>query len=91
VETEFWEAESENLAIFEWPSASSTPSATLIGGAGAPALFGALIESNSRLHLVWRYFAAAVFIVVTAITEAILGVAAEGQSLEKISKPLSWK
>ncbi|WP_058186656.1 MFS transporter [Terracidiphilus gabretensis] len=64
---------------------------TLIGGAGAPALFGALIESNSRIHLVWGYFAAAIFMVVAAITEAILGVAAEGQSLESISKPLSSK
>jgi MFS family permease len=64
---------------------------TLIGGAGAPALFGALIESDSRLHLVWGYIAAAVFMVVAAIVEVVLGVAAEGQSLEKISRPLSSK
>jgi MFS family permease len=64
---------------------------TLIGGAGAPALFGALIESNSRLHLVYGYIAAAIFMVVAAIVEIIYGVAAEGQSLEKISKPLSAK
>jgi MFS family permease len=64
---------------------------TLIGGAGAPALFGALIESDSRLHLVWGYIAAAIFMVVAAIVEVILGVAAEGQSLEKISRPLSSK
>ncbi len=64
---------------------------TLIGGAGAPALFGALIESNSRIHLVWGYLAAAILMILGAITEAILGVAAEGQSLEKISKPLSSK
>jgi MFS family permease len=64
---------------------------TLIGGAGAPALFGALIESNSRLHLVYGYLAAAIFMVVAAIVEITLGVAAEGQSLEKISKPLSAK
>ena len=64
---------------------------TLIGGAGAPALFGALIESNSRIHLVYGYIAAAIFMVVAAIVELTLGVAAEGQSLEKISKPLSAK
>jgi MFS family permease len=64
---------------------------TLIGGAGAPALFGALIESNSRIHLVYGYIAAAIFMVIAAIVELTLGVAAEGQSLEKISKPLSAK
>jgi MFS family permease len=64
---------------------------TLIGGAGAPALFGALIQSNSRIHLVWGYFAAAIFMIVAALVEVTLGVAAEGQSLEKISKPLSSK
>jgi MFS family permease len=64
---------------------------TLVGGAAAPALFGALIESNSRMHLVWGYVAAAVFMVVAAGVEMAFGVAAEGQSLEKISKPLSSK
>jgi MFS family permease len=64
---------------------------TLIGGAGAPALFGALIESNSKIHLVWGYIAAAVLMIVASIVEMTAGVAAEGQSLEKISKPLSSK
>jgi MFS family permease len=64
---------------------------TLIGGAGAPALFGALIESNSKIHLVWGYLVAAGLMVVASIVEMSAGVAAEGQSLEKISKPLSSK
>lgn len=64
---------------------------TLIGGAGAPALFGALIQSNSRNHLVWGYAMAAVLMMVAALVERKVGVAAEGQSLEKISKPLSSK
>ncbi len=64
---------------------------TLIGGVGAPALFGKLIESNSRTPLLCGYIAAAVLMVVAAGVEWKLGVAAEGQSLEKISKPLSAK
>ncbi|HTH53942.1 MAG TPA: MFS transporter [Edaphobacter sp.] len=62
---------------------------TLIGGVAAPALFGSLIQTGSRLHLLWGYLAAAVFMLAAAVTEIFFGVAAEGQSLEKISKPLS--
>lgn len=62
---------------------------TLIGGVAAPALFGALIESGSRSKLLGGYLGAAVFMIVAALTEMKIGVAAEGQSLEKISKPLS--
>jgi MFS family permease len=62
---------------------------TLIGGVAAPALFGALIETGSRSRLLLGYLSAAVFMVVAAVTEMKIGVAAEGQSLEKISRPLS--
>lgn len=62
---------------------------TLIGGVAGPALFGALIQMGSAVHLFWGYLAAAALMVVAAGTEIALGVAAEGQSLEKISKPLS--
>ncbi len=62
---------------------------TLIGGVAAPALFGALIETGSRGNLAWGYLSAAVFMIVAAATEMKIGVAAEGQSLEKISRPLS--
>jgi MFS family permease len=62
---------------------------TLIGGVAAPAVFGALIQTGSRSHLVWGYLAAATLMLIAASTELTLGVAAEGQSLEKISKPLS--
>lgn len=64
---------------------------TLIGGVGAPALFGALIETNSRANLVWGYIGAAILMLLAAASEMRWGVAAEGQSLEKISKPLSSK
>lgn len=62
---------------------------TLIGGVAAPALFGSLIQTGSRISLLWGYLAAALLMIFAAGTERTVGVAAEGQSLEKISKPLS--
>jgi MFS family permease len=64
---------------------------TLIGGVGAPALFGKLIESQSRTPLFIGYIGAAVLMVLAAAVELRLGVAAEGKSLEEISRPLSSK
>ena len=64
---------------------------TLVGGAGAPALFGKLIESQGRGPLFWGYVGAAVLMVAAAATEWWLGVDAEGKSLETISRPLSAK
>lgn len=61
---------------------------TLVGGVGAPLLFGVLIGSGSRTSLFWGYLLGAALMVGAAITELFLGVAAERQSLEKISKPL---
>ncbi len=62
---------------------------TLIGGVGAPALFGYLIGTGSRSKVAWGYSGSAVLLIVAALTEAWLGVAAEGKSLEEISAPLS--
>jgi MFS family permease len=62
---------------------------TLVGGAGAPALFGKLIEEQGRKPLFWGYVAAATLMVVAAAVEWKLGVDAEGKSLEQISRPLS--
>ncbi len=62
---------------------------TLVGGAGAPALFGKLIESESRRPLFFGYLGAAVLMIVAGAVEWKLGVDAEGKSLESISKPLS--
>jgi MFS family permease len=62
---------------------------TLVGGVGAPALFGALTETGSRLMLFWGYIAGAALMVGAAGLEWIHGVAAERQPLESISAPLS--
>ena len=63
-------------------------SGTLVGGVAAPALFGKLIATNSRDMLFWGYTGSAA-LMVAAVMEQILGVRAEGKSLESISSPLS--
>ena len=62
---------------------------TLVGGVGAPALYGALIGMGSREPLFWGYVGGGVLMVAAAGVEAWIGVKAEGQSLESITKPLS--
>jgi MFS family permease len=64
---------------------------TLIGGVGAPILFGWIIGTGSRAALVAGYFFAAVLMIFGAVTEALIGVAAERRSLEEIAAPLSSK
>jgi MFS family permease len=62
---------------------------TLVGGVGAPSLFGYLIGTGSREYLFWGYIAGASFMVLGAVVEAFIGVSAERQSLENIAQPLS--
>ncbi|MGI9113627.1 MAG: MFS transporter [Chthoniobacterales bacterium] len=62
---------------------------TLAGGVGAPILFGWIIGTGSKTALLSGYLVGAALMVIGACTEAWLGVAAEGQSLEKIAAPLS--
>ncbi|HLW71337.1 MAG TPA: MFS transporter [Candidatus Binataceae bacterium] len=62
---------------------------TAVGGVVAPWLFGRLIDSGSRLELFGGYLIAAALMLAAAIFEILLGVAAEGTSLEKIAAPLS--
>ena len=61
---------------------------TLIGGVGAPLLFGELIKSGSRPMVAGGYALGAVLMLVAAGFEWKIGVEAAGQSLEAISKPL---
>jgi hypothetical protein len=60
-----------------------------VGGVVAPWFFGRLIDSNSRIELFWGYLVAAALMLMAAVVEATLGVAAERTSLEKIAAPLS--
>ena len=62
---------------------------TLAGGVGAPALFGALIGTGSRMHVFYGYLVGAALMLLAAGTEWKLGVKAERQSLESICAPLT--
>jgi MFS family permease len=59
------------------------------GGLFAPALFGVLIQSQSRGELFAGYVLAAVLMLIAAAVASKLGVAAERRSLEDIARPLS--
>ncbi|HEY3352378.1 MAG TPA: MFS transporter [Polyangia bacterium] len=62
---------------------------TLVGGVGAPLLFGALIGTGSRDLLFLGYLAGAAVMLGAAGVEATLGVPAERRPLESIAPPLS--
>jgi MFS family permease len=62
---------------------------TLVGGVGAPALFGVLIGTNSKTKVFWGYLLASLLMVAAAAVEWKFGVKAEQQSLESISAPLA--
>ncbi len=64
---------------------------TLIGGVGAPLLFGILIQTGSKPAVAAGYALGATLMVGAAILEALIGVEAAGKSLESISKPLASK
>jgi MFS family permease len=64
---------------------------TLVGGVGAPLLFGWIIGTGSSTALFTGYLVAAALMIFAAATEAWIGVAAERRSLEHIAAPLSSK
>jgi len=62
---------------------------TGIGGVGAPFLFGALIDTGSRMSLFAGYLLGAGLMLAAAIVAARYGVAAERKALEDVATPLS--
>jgi MFS family permease len=62
---------------------------TLLGGAGGPALFGALIETGERVRILWGYLLGGGLMILAAGVEALLGVSAERKPLEEVAEPLS--
>jgi MFS family permease len=62
---------------------------TLVGGVAAPFIFGLLIQSESRTHLLYGYLAGAALMIGAGVVEALVGVDAERKSLESITDPLS--
>jgi MFS family permease len=61
---------------------------TLLGGVGAPALFGYLIAGGSKAHVACGYLLGAALMLIGATCEYFIGVEAAGKSLESVSKPL---
>lgn len=62
---------------------------TGIGGVAGPVLFGALIETGSRLSILYGYLLGGALMVGAAVVAGFLGVNAERRSLENIAPPLS--
>src|SRR6266545_2109671 len=64
---------------------------TLVGGVGAPVLFGWIIGTGSITALFVGYLVAAALMIFGAAIEAWIGVPAERRSLEHVAAPLSSK
>ena len=64
---------------------------TLIGGVGAPYLFGLLIASGSKWNVATGYFVGAALMLAGAVAEFTIGIEGAGKSLESISQPLQSK
>ncbi|MGA7372206.1 MAG: MFS transporter, partial [Methyloceanibacter sp.] len=62
---------------------------TGIGGIGAPWLFGALIDTSSRVSLFGGYLLGAALMLAAALIAIRFGVAAERKPLEAVATPLS--
>ena len=62
---------------------------TGIGGVSGPLLFGSLVETGSRDWVLLGYGIGAVLMAVAAVVGAVWGTAAEGKSLESVSKSLA--
>jgi len=62
---------------------------TGIGGVSGPLLFGSLVETGSRDWVLFGYGIGAALMLIAAVVGGIWGTAAEGKSLEDVSKPLA--
>ncbi|MEJ7816404.1 MAG: MFS transporter [Rubrobacter sp.] len=63
--------------------------ATGIGGISGPVIFGQLIGTGNATNLFIAYLVGAGFMVLAAVVELVIGVKAEGQSLENVATPLT--
>ena len=62
---------------------------TLAGGVAAPAVFGALIQSDNVQNVVYGYYFGAGLMILGGIVELVFGVSAERKSLEEVAAPLT--
>jgi zinc transporter ZupT len=63
--------------------------ATALGGISGPVIFGNVIGTGNPFNLFLCYLFRAALMIFAAIIEVILGVKAEGQSLESVVTPLT--
>ena len=62
---------------------------TGVGGVAGPALFGALIDTGSRISILWGYLLGGGLMMAAGAVAAWLGVNAERRALEDVAPPLS--
>src|ERR1700744_4011179 len=62
---------------------------TGIGGVAGPTLFGALIDTGSRMSIFYGYFLGGALMVIAAVVAGFLAANAERRSLEDVAPPLS--
>ena len=66
---------------------------TAAGGIAGPLLFGSLIENASGSGDITKiaigYYIGAALMIIGGVIESVLGVKAEGQTLESLAKPLT--
>ena len=62
---------------------------TGVGGVAGPALFGALIDTGSRVSILWGYLLGGGLMLGAAVVAALLAVPAERRPLEDVAPPLS--
>jgi len=63
---------------------------TGVGGALTPWLFGALIDTHSRISVFMGYLLGSALMIGAAIVEWCWGIAAERKSLESVARPLTF-
>jgi MFS family permease len=64
---------------------------TGVGGAVGPALFGVLIDTGSRVSVLYGYLIGSVLMIAAGLVQWLWGVAAEGRSLEDVAGPLAFR
>ena len=65
------------------------PIGTALGSILGPVIFVQLISTGNATNLFIAYLVGAGFMIVAAVVELILGVRAEGESLENVATPLT--
>lgn len=63
--------------------------ATALGGISGPVIFGSVIGTGNAFNLFLCYLFGAGLMIFAAVVEVLIGVKAEGQSLESVAKPLT--